>query len=83
MIHVYLWYPVFLVPAVFFEIFSKIFASLIVLFKIRFRPTPLFSPIINWIDFIIVDAARRLLVTCVLDSSTWGRCPLSLSNGLA
>ena len=83
MIHVHLWYPIFLVPAVLFEIFTEVFPSLIILFEISLRPASLFSLIINWIDFVIVDATRRLLVTYVLSSSVCKRRPPSLSKGLA
>ena len=78
MIHVALWFLIFLKPAVLFEIFP----SLIVLFEIPCRPASLLSLIINWIGFVIVDAARRLLVTCVLNSSAYKRRPPSLSKGL-
>jgi hypothetical protein len=83
MVHVHLWYPVFLVPAVLFEVVVEILPGLIILFEISLRPASLFSQIINWIAFVVVDAARRLLVTCVLNSSACNRRPPSLSKGLA
>lgn len=40
-------------------IFFEIFPSLIVLFEIFSRPDSFPSPIINWIDLVLDDAARR------------------------
>jgi len=45
------------------------------------RPASFFAPIINWIGFVIVDAARCSLVTYVLSSICKRRPPL-LSKGL-
>jgi hypothetical protein len=82
MIYVYFWYLIFLVLAILFEIFIKIFSSLIVLFKISLRPASLFSLIINWIGFVIIDAAYCPLVICALNSSICKRRLLLFSKWL-